>query len=71
MSKLLRRTRRLPVPPANPYGAHPGAGWAPPAPLPGTVPRRKGVTTGRVFGTLVGGFAAYVFVVAPLLRWLL
>ncbi|GEB51441.1 MULTISPECIES: hypothetical protein [Streptomyces] len=28
----MRRRSKLPVPPPNPYGAHPGAGWAPPKP---------------------------------------
>lgn len=70
MSKLLRRARRLPVPPANPYGAHPGAGWAPPPPLAGARPRKGMSTGGRVFGTLALSFLVYAFVGAPVLRWL-
>lgn len=61
---MSKRQPQLPTPPANPYGAHPGAGWAPPV-----VPR-KGSGSGRVIGMCVGGALVFFYVVLPVGDWL-
>ncbi|MDJ1133381.1 hypothetical protein [Streptomyces iconiensis] len=58
-----RGGRRLPVPPPNPYGAHPGAGWAPPP----SAPARRRLTTGRLITAAVITVLALAYVVAPLI----
>lgn len=63
---MAQRPPRLPTPPPNPYGAHPGAGWAPPA----SGVRKKGITTGRVIGTCVAGLLVFVYVVIPVVQLL-
>lgn len=59
-----RHGARLPVPPPNPYGAHPGAGWAPPAPP--QVPLRQRLTPGRLIVAAVCAVLLLAYVVAPL-----
>jgi len=58
---MAKRPSRLPAPPPNPYGAHPGAGWAPPSGVKRTSP-------GRVIGVCVGSLLVFVYVVIPVVQ---
>ncbi|MGP3987455.1 hypothetical protein [Streptomyces sp. 3N207] len=61
---MAKRSPHLPAPPPNPYGAHPGAGWAPPR-----VGRRK-MSSGQIIATCVGSVLAFFYVVLPVCSWL-
>ncbi|NSC21965.1 hypothetical protein FM076_12450 [Streptomyces albus subsp. chlorinus] len=66
---MAKRQPRLPSPPVNPYGAHPGAGWAPP---PGVVEaRRRAVGKKRIIVGALAGYLAFFYVVLPLVSRLL
>ncbi|MEU3191116.1 hypothetical protein ABZ686_10835 [Streptomyces sp. NPDC006992] len=64
---MAQRPPRLPTAPPNPYGAHPGAGWAPPRSA-GTGKGR--ITRGRVIAAAVGSLLVFVYVVIPAVRLL-
>ncbi|MEU5833403.1 hypothetical protein ABZ820_06915 [Streptomyces diacarni] len=55
------RSPRLPTPPSNPYGAHPGAGWAPP-PGPADAQRAAAARKRILIGAVLA-FLALVYVV--------
>jgi hypothetical protein len=58
---MAKRPSQLPTPPSNPYGAHPGAGWAAPA----WGARKKRAVAGWVIGMCVGSLLVFVYVLIP------
>ncbi|CAL9459419.1 hypothetical protein HMPREF1486_02362 [Streptomyces sp. HPH0547] len=72
---MAKRAQRLPTAPPNAYGAHPGAGWAPPRTgrrvRRTRVQRTRRMSTGWIVAACVLAYLAFFYVVLPVLSWLL